>query len=69
MGSSGRTPTTGQKWLRGKTENLTMAGSIKWPYACTMKQQRGRTVRNIETKREIESKEKQKGKAKRKKRE
>ena len=29
VGSSGRTPITGQKWLRGKMVNLIMAGSIK----------------------------------------
>ena len=31
VGSSRRTPTKGQKWLRGKTVNLTMTGSIKRP--------------------------------------
>ena len=31
MGSPGRTPITGQKWLMGKIVNLTMVGSIKRP--------------------------------------
>ena len=31
VGGPGRTPITGQKYLRGKTVNLIMAGSIKKP--------------------------------------
>ena len=29
VGSLGMTPTTSQKWLMGKTVNLTMTGNIK----------------------------------------
>ena len=36
MGNLGRTPTTGEKQLRGKMVNIIMAGSIKRPQSCTV---------------------------------
>ena len=36
VGNPGRTPTIGQKWLRGKMVNLITAGSIKRPQLNTV---------------------------------
>ena len=52
MGSPKRTPTTGQKQLRGKMVNLIMVGSIKRPQPCIVnkknKEKQEKTQKNRE---------------------
>ena len=47
VGGQGRTPTIGQKQLRGKMVNLIKAGNIKRPQLCTVNNNEGRTRRTV----------------------